>query len=189
MNLVISEQDGVKLRVNGAPVPQYDQLEVAAASYIHKSNGRAKQVAEKIQLDHLKKYGGVYGQPYTFCVSSPGHDGYAKFIGCWWFLKWIEQQQKTSLARPVWHQIDGGYYDRLRDTKVNCSGLIITGVVKGSSSIKVEKLRDVLEKYQNVPKVVLTSDESPLEFFERVRISLTSGIMLSTKARRKVETI
>lgn len=189
MNLVIHEKDVVALRVNGAPIPQYDQLEVAAQSYIHKSGGKAKQIAEKLQLDHLKKYGGLYGQSYTFCVSSPGHDGYAKFIGSWWFLKWMEQQHKTSLARPVWHAIDGGYYDRMRDTKVNCSGLILTGVVRGSSAIKIEKLRDILEKYQNIPKVVLTSDETPLEFFERLRIVLTSGIMLSTKARRKVETI
>jgi hypothetical protein len=185
MKIEISEQDVVKLRVGGAPTPQYDSLEIAAQSYIHKSHGRAKQIVEKVQIDHLQKYGGTQG-PYTYCISSPVNDGYAKFIGCWWFLKWIEQQQRTSLSRPVWHQIDGGYYDRLRDQKVNCSGLILTGVVKGSSPIKVEKLRDILERYQNIPRVVLTSDENPLEVFDRLKLGLTSGLMLSTKSKRKV---
>lgn len=189
MKLSINEREVVKLRANYIPVPQFDSLEIAAQpmSTIKREGKGSKTVPASQQLESLKKFLGLFKGSYTYCISSPVHDGYAKFIGAVWFLRWLEAQQLSNRSRPIWHSINGGYYDLLRDKKPACSGLIVTGVVAGSSQVKIEKLRDILELYPAIPKVILTSDKSPIETFDPLKILLTSGIWLSMQAKRKVE--
>jgi hypothetical protein len=184
LKLSILEKELSLLRLYKIPIPQYDSLEVEAQNISFKQGSRARTIPAQIQMDGLKKFGGQLNGPYTFCVSSPTHDGYAKFIGSWWFLRWLEANKD---GRPIWHSINGSYYDHLRDRKPVATGLIISGVIKGSSSIKQEKLRDILDQYHGIPKVVLTSDEDPLTFFDRIKYPLNSCIWLGTKSKRKTE--
>lgn len=67
---------------------------------------------------------------------------------------------------PLWHRVYGGFKDDLRDSETdNPSMLIISNVCAESTGVKLEKVRDLLEKYQTIPRVVITSGCDPVFFF------------------------
>lgn len=68
---------------------------------------------------------------------------------------------------PLWHKIYGGFNDDLRDGDKfdNPSMLILSNVGIEATSIKVEKLRDICEKYNSIPRIVVVNGCDPMKFF------------------------
>jgi hypothetical protein len=68
---------------------------------------------------------------------------------------------------PLWHKVFGGFGDELRDNGKfdNPSMLIISNIGIDSTPMKVEKVRDILEKYTAVPRIVIVNGCCPMKFF------------------------
>ena len=68
---------------------------------------------------------------------------------------------------PVWHNVLGGFRDKFLDRDVltgTPAMMIISNVTEDSSQTKLEKLRDLLVTYDNIPIVVVTSAIDPVTF-------------------------
>ena len=77
------------------------------------------------------------------------------------------KQRKGTRSLPLWHRVYGGLTDTLRDKPIQdmpCM-LIISNVNAGSSNFKLEKVRDLLEKYSDIPRIVVTGGEPPCDLF------------------------
>lgn len=106
-------------------------------------------------------------------ISSYTTDLKAKLLACQIMNSAIAIQTQTSTRKlsgkdlPLWHRVFGGYKDSLRDdfTKKNPSMLILTNITTESTQIKLEKVRDLLEMYDNIPRIVVLGGVSPIEFF------------------------
>lgn len=69
---------------------------------------------------------------------------------------------------PLWHRVYGGLTDSLRDKPINDipSMLIIANVdCTNSSNYKLEKVRDLLEKFSDIPRIVVSGGEPPCDLF------------------------
>ena len=108
----------------------------------------------------------------VIAISSYPSDLRAKLLASQFMHKAIAFQQDATRRRytqkdfPLWHRVYGGYKDELRDgDKKNPSMLIITNVSDDSTQIKVEKVRDLLEMYDRIPRIVVLGGSNPMTFF------------------------
>jgi len=76
---------------------------------------------------------------------------------------------------PLWHAVYGGWYDRLRDASSNKNEayqqmvgkfgmLFLTNVADNSTKEKLEKVRDLLSLYSQLPRVVVFAGGDPLQW-------------------------
>lgn len=113
------------------------------------------------------------GTGYTAVIGSYPSDVRAKLIALNIMNNAIDDQisgrfKNTGRAYPLWHPLMGGFHDSLRDSDDKpLSMLIITNVSADSSQPKLEKLRDLLEKYHSIPKIVVVNGCDPVSFFLR----------------------
>jgi len=91
---------------------------------------------------------------------------------------------------PLWHKVYGGFKDTIRDDGMtdNPSMLILSNVDVHSTNAKIEKVRDILEMYPNIPRVVIVSGCDPLEFFA-TRLHLPVDIAFYMGADNREKTI
>ena len=124
---------------------------------------------------------------YTLCISSRPSDARAKALAAMILHAALNTQKSKSHAKPLWHRVYGSFGDQLRDkgTTEPPSMLVIANLVEGSSAIKLEKVRDLLEKYSNIPRIIVYGGGCPLSLFtEKLHYRLTGAIYLGTHARK-----
>lgn len=107
----------------------------------------------------------------TIAISSFPSDLRAKWLAIYLMAAAIVSYKKGNYkpgrSLPLWHRVFGGWTDQLRDKPLQetPSLLIISNVHTTSSSVKLEKVRDLLEKFSEVPTIVVTGGEPPCNLF------------------------
>ncbi len=201
MKLTLKKSELRNLRLERVPLPQFSTLDVDAERIVSKSgNGKVRTIKPKAQLDALAKFAPQLISNYTFCISGTGTDSTAKFVAAWMYAqlltayKELASKEAFAFGKPVWHTLTGSFKDEYRDErrhgKSKPSAFILTNVPSDSSQIKIEKLRDILELYNDVPRIVVTTGMDPVEFFtNKLHFPLNGGIMVANKSRRVTESI
>ena len=80
-----------------------------------------------------------------------------------------------------------GFYDELIDEATiitNPKLLVIYNILFDLDNQRLAKLRDILEKFNGIPRIVLTSGGDPIELFEKLGIELNYPILLKTSKRK-----
>lgn len=104
----------------------------------------------------------------------------------------ITFQDKTSSSRyarkdyPLWHKVYGGFKDTLRDEGLpdSASMLILSNIDVLSTNHKIEKVRDILEMYSNIPRVVIVTGCCPMEFFaNKLHLPMDMGFYMGADNR------
>lgn len=74
-------------------------------------------------------------------------------------------------ANVLWHTVYDGYENKLLkeydpiDGKPSPSLLVLSNITPNASSVRLGKVRDLLERFDNIPRIVITAGEDPLSFF------------------------
>lgn len=145
----------------------------------------------KRQIDGASKLlsNPLHGAP-IICIGSMPSDTRAKFFALSIMNAAVEQMLAGShkgRTMPIWHKVMGGYYDSIRDDKErpHYSMLILSNVGRDSTPQKIEKVRDLLEMYDSIPRIVVVNGCDPVTFFaEKIRLSLRYAFMLNAKDAR-----
>lgn len=121
--------------------------------------------------------------PYLMCVSSEPNDLKAKY-----FAACVALEARRQHKKVVWHTLLGSFRDELRD-KPNVHGntdlLILSNVPYGSTDVKFEKLRDILEIYSHIPRIVVTTGTEPVKLFNELGLPLNYSLWIrSTRCIR-----
>ena len=160
----------VNLEMAGMPGSLYAERPFELSEYVRNYASSYEKLApisikQKAQLSGVERVlKDPYHAAYTMCISSDPSDSRAKLLGAAILAKAIQDGGK-----PLWHPVIGGYKDEVRDNRRQYKkmDLLILSNVPGSSStdVKFEKVRDLLELYHGIPRIVLTSGIDPLAFF------------------------
>lgn len=152
-----------------------------------------RSISIKKQLSGIEK---VLNNPlngsYTMCIGSYPSDVRAQVLAVNFMNRAIDAQiggHHRGRAYPLWHRLMGSLWDPLRDSKEpeNMSMLIISNIGIDSSQVKLEKLRDLLVRYEHVPKIVIVNGVDPVTFFaERVRLPLKYAFYLSAEQKASI---
>lgn len=132
---------------------------------------------------------------YVLAISSFPSDARAKQLAIYLMNKGIDmwyKRHKPGRGLPLWHKVYGGYADTLRDKSVEeiPSMLIISNLNSDSTGIKIEKARDLLEKYDGIPRIiVLGGNQDPISFFAtRLFYPINVGLLLGP-TNREIESV
>ena len=128
---------------------------------------------------------------YAVCINSFPSDQIAKHLAIHIMDRAAQawaKRHKPGRTLPIWHRVFGGLSDPLRDKDPGDipSLLVISNVNDASSAYKLEKVRDLLEKYSHVPRIVVTSSRDPITFFAtKLHYPINAGIHLGPANRVK----
>lgn len=99
-----------------------------------------------------------------YCVSGNPDDLKAKYFAAYLVQEHIKQHPEP---RVVWYPMYGGFSNPLVDRDPNLgdpSMIVMTNLTKISTNQKLEKTRDILERYADVPCVVVAAGMDPISF-------------------------
>ncbi len=127
--------------------------------------------------------------PYTLGIGSFPSDMRAKHLAITIMNAAIEEHlrnRKPGRSLPLWHRVYGGLGDPLRDKPIvdmPCM-LIIANLSIDSSNFKLEKVRDLLEKFSDIPRIVITGGEPPVDLFaNKLHYPMKAGLYIGPSNR------
>ena len=164
-------------RMRGAPDPENfkDDLDYAAhLADVKYENGTFKvSMPIKEQLGDIKKSLELPNTgKYVHIISSNLSPMRAQHLAMDIFLNAIDEynhKEAPSRHLPYWHTVFGGFTDKLRDTNFRSevgrpSMLVIDGLAVNATDIKIEKARDLLHLFPDIPRVIVTCGTCPVQF-------------------------
>lgn len=127
---------------------------------------KPKVFSRQKQFEMFDKFMESPFEPMNCCIVSAPDDGKAKLMAAYMMQHSIAQHNSyTSL--PMWIDLTGGFDNPLVVNKVKPSLLVINNVGVASTQSKMEKLRDILEVYSDIPRIVVATGCDPYYFFMR----------------------
>lgn len=138
-------------------------------------NVKAKTIGVEMQHDWLDEIFADPLKPRTICISGFPSDIRAKCVAAKIFeqacIQYMQMSQKDKRGRslPKWHRVLGNYHDPIRDAqanRINPSMLIISNVNMDSTNMKLEKVRDLVDSFPDIPRIIVTGGCTPVDFFQ-----------------------
>lgn len=125
----------------------------------------------------------IKGHPLIVLGSYPT-DSRAKLLAANLMLQAVNQyrqmtpKQRRGKAQPMWHKLYGGFKDPLIDNGVKPSFLVISNITEESTPHKLEKLRDILEKHSDIPRIIVLGCKlDPVSFVaQRLYLSIKNAV-------------
>jgi hypothetical protein len=151
---------------------------------------KPKMFSSKRQLEWFEQFLEDPFVPRTYCLVSAPNDGMAKLLAAF-MMQHAAINANSRVALPLWHDLTGGFNNPLineRNGKAQgASLLILNNVGSQSTQPKLEKLRDVLETYTDIPKVVVATGCDPYMFFTKyLYLPIHALSYMTTEAVKKV---
>lgn len=117
-------------------------------------------IPESVQENSLEGFLESPTDPCLYVVASEPDAGAASLFAAFLLGHYMKSVRN---CRPVWHRMHQYNQDLVRNEML-CSFLIISGVYPTMTPYRMEKLRDMLEFYDSIPKVLVLGGEDPLTF-------------------------
>lgn len=140
-----------------------------------------KSLARFIKNPSLSMIYGVSGNP---------DDLKAKLFAA--YLMDVHCKRYRADSNPWWVNLTGGFEnpwingDRSRPTMI-----VLTNLTPQSTNLKLEKARDIIESFPDVPRIVVVAGQDPMSFLStRLHVPINGlAYMCEAVVRRKVEMI
>lgn len=90
---------------------------------------------------------------------------------------------RSKYDSPEWHRLYGGYASKFRDNRVTKPRmLVLSNIIETSTGQKLEKLRDILDKYSDVPTVLAISTKTdPISFISKtLHLPIKSAVYIGS---------
>jgi len=141
-------------------------------------------VSKQDTIDHYRKvYNDIAYAEHITCISSEPNDLRAKIMAGSMMLN----AQRANL-KCTFHTIIGGYKDTLIDKPHLYSKtdvLFLINVPYWATPLKREKLRDILELYNRIPRIVVTTGCDPIKMFNELGLDLHHPIWIKANRYRR----
>jgi len=154
-----------------------------------------KFIEPSVQNDSLLRFMKEPDLPLVYGVSGNPDDAKAKLFAA--YLVHIHQQRLGLKANVVWHVVYGGFdnpllkeYDPI-DGKTDPTMLVLSNLTPNATGLKLDKTRDLIERFQDIPRVIVSAGEDPMSFLTTRLFSQINGLAYFSESlvRKKVEII
>lgn len=121
-----------------------------------------KLVTEKPQYDSLTTFAANPSMKGIYSVSGNPDDMMAKYFAG--YLVHLHMAANPN-AHVVWQPIYGGFDNKLIENPIQgITMLVLTNLTPNATAVKLEKARDLLEFYADIPRVVVSAGTDPMTF-------------------------
>ena len=129
-----------------------------------------KLIQAKVQTDSLENFLVDPSSPAIYGVGAEPTDSHALYFAAYLAYLFTAIKGNSNPSRHVhWESLSSGFRNPLiyEDGSINenIGMLILSNVVANSSNVKLEKVRDLLVAYSDIPRIVVIGGEDPLTFF------------------------
>lgn len=101
--------------------------------------------------------------PVIYGISGNPDDSKAKYFAA--FLVAQHLRKVGPRANVVWLPMYGGFDNPwMSEDKASPTMLVLTNLTPNSTSLKIEKTRDLIEKYSDIPRIVVCAGMDPMSF-------------------------
>ncbi len=114
------------------------------------------------QLKSLEAFIEKPNRPMIYVVCGSPDDSRAKYFAA--YLAYIHKCKYLHRADIYWEAVFGGFENPLLKKDVSPTMLIISNLAENSTAVKIEKAKDLIEKYPNIPRIVVCAGEDPISF-------------------------
>jgi hypothetical protein len=129
-----------------------------------------RQVKAKVQVDSLEAFLDDATTPMIYGVGGTPDDAKARYFAAFLVAHHLRQMQLR--ANVVWEVMYGGYDNPLLQkysasallTKKDPTLLVLTNLSADSSLVKLEKAKDLVERFPNIPRIIVNAGEDPMSF-------------------------
>ena len=162
------------------------KLKKHVSNYTSSTDGmtpKAVKASEQIE-DYETMMEDPVHAPYISCISSDPNDLQAKLLAASIML---EAQRQGYVVH--WHTVVGGFKDPMRDKRVMFAKkelVILANVPYLSTDTKWEKVRDILELFSDVPRIVVSTGCEPIKLFNEIGYHLNYPIWLRSQRAVRV---
>ena len=118
--------------------------------------------------------------PKTYCIVSAPNDSQAKWLAAFMMQTALKTKGNHD-PMPIWHNLLAGFSNPLIDDRIKTSCLVLNNVGTESTAPKLEKLRDCLETFDNIPKIVVATGCDPFMFFTKHLYLPVNSVFYLTK--------
>lgn len=131
--------------------------------------------------------------PYIYIISSSPNDVKAKYAAASIMAAATKQhlggnahKHTRGKQAPLWHVVNGAFPDRLRDFSTeDPSMLILSNITIDSTNVKIEKVRDLLEKFPSIPRILVVTGADPVTFANtRLRVPINKALYIMTAKKQ-----
>jgi hypothetical protein len=152
-------------------------------------------IEPRVQNESLLRFMRDPDTPMVYGVSGNPDDQKAKLFAA--YLVNIHQQALGLKANVVWHTVYGGFdnpllkeYDPI-DGKTDPTMLVLSNLTPNATGLKLDKTRDLIERFATIPIVIVSAGEDPMSFLTARLFSPVNGLAYFSEKlmRKKVEII
>jgi hypothetical protein len=114
------------------------------------------------QEESLAEFWAKPNTPMIYVVAGNPDDSKAKY-----FAAYLASHHKATYqhrADIIWEAIFGGYDNPLLRKEVEPSMLILSNLAENSTAAKIEKAKDLVERFPNIPRVIVVAGTDPVSF-------------------------
>lgn len=133
----------------------------------------SRVIPGRVQEQSLERWQEDSTVPILYGVGSDPDDRLALYFAG--YLAMLHAKQVRN-CRIEWHSLYGGFKNPLLDKEgLPPTLLILHNLTPDSTNSKIEKARDLLEHFRNIPRIVVTAGVDPMTFFvNRLYLPLNS---------------
>lgn len=161
-------------RVFRQPPFTYDPKPFAVES--ERLNSRI--MSADIQRNSLRQWIKNPTSPINYCVSGSPDDSKAAYFAA--YLLSVHIKHLGSRATPVWETLYGGYGEpEIMNRSENLGAptiLVIHNLAINSVSSKIGKAQDLIERFPNIPKIIVAAGEDPISFMSMRLFKAVQGV-------------
>lgn len=122
-----------------------------------------KFIEASTQLQGLEDFVEDSKSSMIYAVSGSPDDAKARYFAA--FLVQTHINQLKSDANPLWVPMYGGFDNPYMERDfARPSLLVLSNLTANSTNLKLEKARDLLEKYDTVPRIIVSAGIDPMSF-------------------------
>jgi hypothetical protein len=174
-------------------------LEQACANISYEAD-RMKPViykkSEQLQ-DFLSVISEPFNKPYLYVISGKPADTQACAVAAVILIaasmahsRLRAEQPSHRYARmnkPRWVKLSNDFKDNVHDANWKPAMMVLSNITPNSSALKLEKVRDLLEFYDNIPRVVVVNEYDPITFLNHKIHYKADHIMMLSHGAKKIE--
>lgn len=174
-------------------------LEQATANIVYQ-NERMQSItfSKKDQIaEFISVINNIFEKPFVYVISGKPADTRACCVAAALLIAGsteharIREEDTTNrfakLNKPKWVKLSNDYKDNLHDASWKPSMLVLSNITPNSSAFKLEKVRDMLEFYDDIPRIVVINEYDPITFLNHKIHCKGDHVMFLEHGKKKLE--
>lgn len=148
---------------------------------------KEKIYAAEVQAESLNRYLENPRLPVIYGCGSAPSDQRAKYFAAFLVQTFLERAPPNVTVK--WENLTSSFDNPALSSEPSL--LVLSGLTPNSTPVKLEKARDLLERHNSIPRIVVVAGEDPITYFSTRLYSAVNNIFFhsSTLVKRLVEVV